>query len=32
MTVPQMLTFVTLGARDVSALRRFYTGWLPGFG
>ena len=27
MTVPQLLTFVTLGARDVSALRRFYSGW-----
>jgi uncharacterized glyoxalase superfamily protein PhnB len=27
MAVPQRLTFVTLGARDVAALRRFYAGW-----
>jgi uncharacterized glyoxalase superfamily protein PhnB len=27
MAVPQRLTFVTLGAHDVTALRRFYAAW-----
>jgi catechol 2,3-dioxygenase-like lactoylglutathione lyase family enzyme len=34
MTVPQIITFITIGSRDVPALRDFYAGWgwyeLPG--